>query len=94
MQLCGYCLLILCLLQLEAVKIIGFFATISRSHFIDQEPVMREIAKRGHQVTVVSTFKNYRYIEIDFNERSEFKDFHSSAISGFTDRVNVWKSMD
>lgn len=102
MKFYGYCLVILCLVQLEAVhcaKILGFFATISRSHFIVQEPVMRELAKRGHQVTVVSTFqqsgnslKNYRFIEIpDFNERPEFKGFHSSAISGFTDRTNVWE---
>lgn len=90
MKLCGYCLLILCLVQLKPLhgaKILGFFATMSRSHFIVEEPVMRELAKRGHQVTVVTLFKqsgepleNYRYIEIpEFMDNAEFEKFRKAA---------------
>lgn len=74
MKVISYCLVVLCFSQIKSshgAKILGFFATISRSHFIVEEPIMRELARRGHEVTVVSVFKqtgepleNYRYIEI------------------------------
>ncbi|XP_037034185.1 UDP-glucosyltransferase 2-like [Bradysia coprophila] len=93
MKLHGYCIVILCLIQLDIVwcaKILGFFATVSQSHFIVEEPVMRELAKRGHDVTVVTSYKqsgeplkNYRYIDIpDFINRPEIESFRTSATSG------------
>ncbi|XP_037032183.1 UDP-glucosyltransferase 2-like [Bradysia coprophila] len=89
----GYCIVILCLIQLDIVlcaKILGFFAAVSQSHFIVEEPVMRELAKRGHDVTVVTSFKqsgeplkNYRYIDIpDFINRPEIKKFRTASTSG------------
>lgn len=92
MKLCGYFLLILCLVELKPLhgaKILGFFAALSRSHFIVEEPVMRELAKRGHEVTVVTPFKqsgehlqNYRYIEIpDILDSPILKIFISSTTS-------------
>lgn len=94
MKLYGcFVILLVCSIQTKLVhcaKILGFFVTLSPSHFIVQEPVMRELAKRGHQVTIITTVKqsgepltNYRYIEIlDFNELPEFKVFQNSAMSG------------
>lgn len=92
MKFLGCAIVILCLVQLKPIqcaKILGFFATVSRSHFIVQEPVMRELARRGHQVTVVSLFKqsgepleNYRYIEIsDFIESPAFENLRSVLTS-------------
>ena len=34
----------------EAAKILGFFATPSRSHFIIQEALMQGLAAKGHEV--------------------------------------------
>ncbi|KAG4068827.1 hypothetical protein HA402_004975 [Bradysia odoriphaga] len=93
MKLFGCCIVILCLAQLDIVKsakILGFFATMSQSHFIVEEPVMRELAKRGHEVTVVTSYKqageplkNYRYIDIpDFLNRPEIELFRTSATTG------------
>lgn len=87
------CFVLLCWSRLEAVqcaRILGFFATLSRSHFIVEEPVMRELAKRGHQVTVVTSYpqsgepiENYRYIEIpDFIDNPHFNEFRIAATSG------------
>ncbi len=89
----GYGLFILCLVALDAVdcaKILGFFATFSYSHFIVEEPIMRELAKRGHEVTVVTSYKqsgeplkNYRYIEIpDFINNPDFEVVKSAATTG------------
>lgn len=50
------CVILLSLLQIKCscgARILGFFGTISRSHFIVEEPVMRELAKRGHEVKIV-----------------------------------------
>lgn len=84
----------------HGAKILGFFATMSRSHFIVEEPVMRELAKRGHQVTVVSTFKqtgepleNYRYIEIsELNDTPAFEETRLAATTGSS--VSLLKRYD
>ncbi|KAJ6646774.1 UDP-glucosyltransferase 2, partial [Pseudolycoriella hygida] len=96
-------LIVLCLVQIkssQSAKILGFFSTVSRSHFIVEEPVMRELAKRGHNVTVVSAFKqsgeplkNYRYIEIpDFIENPIFEKFRLSATT--KDTSSFWEKFE
>ncbi|KAJ6646775.1 UDP-glucosyltransferase 2, partial [Pseudolycoriella hygida] len=98
MNFFNYFLITLCLVQIkstQSAKILGFFSTFSRSHFIVEEPVMRELAKRGHDVTVVSAFKqsgeplkNYRYIEIpDFIENPLFEKLRLSTTTD--DGVNI-----
>ncbi|KAJ6639593.1 UDP-glycosyltransferase UGT5 [Pseudolycoriella hygida] len=64
----------------NSARIFGFFTTPSRSHFIIQESLMRELATRGHDVTVLTTFdqigkplKNYRYIKVKPNEEDEME---------------------
>lgn len=59
----------LSLLQIKCscgARILGFFGTASRSHFIVEEPVMRELAKRGHEVkfNIQRSEYNKTYIQI------------------------------
>lgn len=80
-------------------KILAFMATASRSHFIVEEPVLRELAKRGHEVTVVTSFKqsgepltNYRYIEIpDFLNDSTLSQFTSEVVQSTDERSSAFK---
>lgn len=46
-------LLLICLTNIEftnSARILGFLVTLSRSHLVVEEPVMRELARRGHDV--------------------------------------------
>ncbi|XP_037031394.1 UDP-glucosyltransferase 2-like [Bradysia coprophila] len=94
------CVIGLTLLQTRCsngARILGFFGTPIRSHFIVEEPLMRELAKRGHDVTVVSTFtqhgrplENYRYIEIsDFLNGTFFHSLASAAVQSNTEKSSA-----
>ncbi|XP_053677533.1 UDP-glycosyltransferase UGT5-like [Anopheles nili] len=54
----------------DGAKILGIFPTSSRSHYIVGSALMKELARRGHEVTVISPFpqkkplKNYRDIDV------------------------------
>lgn len=65
---------------------------------------MRELAKRGHQVTVVTPFKqsgesleNYRYIEIpDFIESpllEDFRSFITTSVASNTSSISIFKRL-
>lgn len=44
---------LICLTKIEytnSARILGFLATLSRSHLVVEEPIMRELARRGHEV--------------------------------------------
>lgn len=65
---------IICLLVLDYVssyKILGIFPYKAKSHYAVFDPLMVELANRGHHVTVYNTFpkdyniKNYREINIE-----------------------------
>ncbi len=40
----------------EPYKILGIFHTFSKSHYIAGGALMKELAKKGHDVTVISPF--------------------------------------
>lgn len=45
--------LLICLAKIEfsnGARILAFLVTMSRSHLVVEEPVMRELARRGHEV--------------------------------------------
>ncbi|XP_037030664.1 UDP-glucosyltransferase 2-like [Bradysia coprophila] len=74
---------------IDSARILGFFSTPSRSHLIIHESLMRELASRGHDVTVITTFKqigkpipNYRYIEVTVPEDPEFKKAQEHMLKG------------
>uniref|UniRef100_A0A182N956 UDP-glucuronosyltransferase n=1 Tax=Anopheles dirus TaxID=7168 RepID=A0A182N956_9DIPT len=62
-----------CATQSDAARILGIFPTTSKSHWILGTALMKELAKNGHEVTVMSPFKlpnrpaNYREIEIVYS---------------------------
>lgn len=74
-------LLLLLTVHIDTVspsKILGYLITGSRSHFIIQDSLMRGLAARGHDVTVVAVFPppvhnttNYRYIHIEMGAANE-----------------------
>lgn len=85
----------------HGARILAFLATASRSHLIINEPLMMELAKRGHDVTVVTSFKqssveslkNYRHIEIsDFLDDSALSSFSSEALQSTDNRYYVSKA--
>lgn len=62
----------------ESARILGVFHMPSYSHHIVGRTILKELAKRGHEVTMISTFplkspiKNYEDIFVD--ELIKFKD--------------------
>ncbi|XP_065220401.1 UDP-glucosyltransferase 2-like [Planococcus citri] len=59
----------------ESAKILGIFPTISRSHHSINQPIVKGLASRGHQVTVISAFKSNdnvpNYTEIVISQPEE-----------------------
>src|ERR1700744_923925 len=49
-------LLVICVTKIEitnSAKILEFLVTLSRSHLVVEEPIMRELARRGHEVILI-----------------------------------------
>lgn len=47
---------VICLTKIEiayTARILGFLVTLSRSHLVVEEPIMRELARRGHEVILI-----------------------------------------
>lgn len=71
MIICWFTTLLL-LSTAEAANIIGFTPFPGRSHYILVSSLLKELAVRGHNVTIVSSFTdsdpppNYHQITIDF----------------------------
>ncbi|KAI4462969.1 UDP-glucosyltransferase [Holotrichia oblita] len=51
------------LTSVSSLKILGIFPYAGKSHFVVFEVLLRELAKRGHQVTVVSEFPQKRSLQ-------------------------------
>ncbi|CRK94520.1 CLUMA_CG008025, isoform A [Clunio marinus] len=72
------------LVGFECSRILVLEATISKSHIIPLQAISSALAKKGHEITFVSTYlfdekvKNYRGIKIPFNE--EDKEFVSEMV--------------
>jgi len=73
---------------ISSARILGFFSTISRSHFIIHESLMRELAARGHDVTILTTFEqkgkplpNYRYIQVAPYNEGDFDKFTNAVMN-------------
>lgn len=66
---CFVLLTIVSINDASAFKILGVFPTFSKSHFIVGNALMEGLAKQGHEVTMLSSFKpktivgNYTHIE-------------------------------
>lgn len=59
-----------------SANILAFLPTFTRSHYIAFQPMLKELAVRGHNVTVLSHFAlkdpppNYHHIDVSVNETS------------------------
>lgn len=47
----------------NCVDILAVFPTISKSHFVVFEPLLKELSKRGHNLTVISTFSQSKSVD-------------------------------
>lgn len=65
------CVLILCLRYSFGARILAVFPHYGASHFMAFEPLMLELASRGHEVVVISRYpqseKIENYFDIDVN---------------------------
>jgi hypothetical protein len=64
-------LVILTIKSCESAKILALFPSPSRSQIVVMQALTKELAQRGHEVTMVSPFpmdkplKNYRDVKVD-----------------------------
>ena len=70
--------------MIRAAKVLGVFPFPARSHLIVDKTLMLELARRGHEVTVVSPFPENKaitnYTEIEL--KTGIKDLMGSAGKG------------
>ncbi|XP_058461853.1 UDP-glycosyltransferase UGT5-like [Malaya genurostris] len=64
--------------NVEAAKILGVFPTTSKSHYTVGSALMKALAKKGHEVTVISPFP----------QKKQLKNYHDITTT------NVWKAME
>jgi len=70
--------------MIRAAKVLGVFPFPSRSHMIVQKSLMLELARQGHEVTVVSSFPENKAIPnyTDIELKTGIKDLTGSAGKG------------
>lgn len=62
-----------------SANILAFLPTFAKSHYGAFQPLLKELAVRGHNVTVVSHFAlkdpppNYHHIDVSIEERNDNK---------------------
>jgi len=68
----------------RGAKVLGMFPFPARSHLIVQKALMFELARRGHEVTVVSSFPENKAIPnyTDIELKTSMKDLMGSAGKG------------
>ena len=76
--------------MIRAAKVLGLFPFPARSHLIVQKALMLELARRGHEVTVVSSFPENKAIPnyTDIELKTGIKDLMGSAGKGITGVYN------
>ena len=71
-------LLIVCAQQCHSAKILMMYPSPSKSHLLIGQSVAKELAKRGHKITVVSSFP------LD-NQLENYRDIFIKPIDNFQD---------
>ena len=76
--------------MIRAAKVLGVFPFPSRSHLIVQKALMLELARRGHEVTVVSSFPENKAIPnyTDIELKTRVTDLMGSGGKGITGVYN------
>lgn len=81
MKLILFALLLLCVGHCWTVNILAFLPTFARSHYGAFQPLLKELAVRGHNLTVVSHFPlkdpppNYHHIDVSVKDRNDKSKF-------------------
>lgn len=80
----------LVVLQVDAYKILGVFPTPSFSHFVLGSRLMKALAEKGHEIVIISPYKeakplkNYREIVLEeVLKKSEGKQFNTERIKRY-----------
>lgn len=74
-----FAVLLLYVGQCWSANILAFLPTFARSHYGAFQPLLKELAVRGHNVTVVSHFAlkdpppNYHHIDVSIEEKNDNK---------------------
>lgn len=69
--------ILLCVGVSESYKILGIFHTSSKSHYIAGGALMKGLAEKGHDVTVISPYPQDRPL----------KNFHDVAVQGVEELI-------
>jgi glucuronosyltransferase len=75
-----------------SANILAFLPTFARSHYGGFQPLLKELALRGHNVTVLSHFAlknpppNYHHIDVSIKERQD----NSNNLLIFLVRTYLW----
>lgn len=70
-------LLLMCVSHCLAANILAFLPTFARSHYGGFQPLLKELAVRGHNVTVLSHFSlknpppNYHHIDVSKERQND-----------------------
>jgi hypothetical protein len=77
--------------MIRCAKVLGVFPFPSRSHLIVQKALMFELARRGHEVTVVSSYPENKVIPnyTDIELKTSIQDLMGSVGKGV---AGVYKS--
>lgn len=81
MKILSFFALLLCFGYCQPANILGFLPTFAKSHYIAFQPLLKELAVRGHNVTVVSHFPlkdpppNYHHIDVSIKQIHDQSNF-------------------
>lgn len=68
-----------------SANILAFLPTLAKSHYIAFQPLLKELAVRGHNITVLSHFSlkdappNYHHIDVSIKETSTNSNYYLFA---------------
>lgn len=74
------CLLALCVCSIESSKILGIFPFAAHSHYALGSRLMKELAERGHEVTMITPYR----------EKTPPKNYREIFLSGFVEKTEGW----
>lgn len=72
-----FAILLLCVGHCWSANILAFLPTLARSHYGAFQPMLKELAVRGHNITVLSHFAlkdpppNYHHIDVSIKKDSK-----------------------
>ncbi|KAH8406699.1 hypothetical protein KR222_003784, partial [Zaprionus bogoriensis] len=76
--------------QTQGAKILATFAFPGRSQYIFAEAYLKALAARGHEVTVISTFKNKPVPNMRFIEAPKILDHYDEMLNGMS-IAGIWE---